>query len=204
MAGLSAINRGFNKVPKRAEGRVSAQLRDTFVDSGVATALGSIAQSDPLRRRGTGKTHAFSYLAATRAEEGDISIYIDLRTVGSAEGLFEAERIPPVERTARLLIDLLTAIHDAILDAALDDNDLIEDSAFVNSLDSLLASLRHIRFEGEVESTTETETSSSKKGSAGFKASASTMTASAQAGVEASGAMRDKETTSKRAKSARV
>ena len=92
-------------------------------------------------RRGTGKTHAFSYLAATRAEEGDISIYIDLRTVGSAEGLFEAERIPPVERTARLLIDLLTAIHDAILDAALDDNDLIEDSAFVNSLDSLLASL---------------------------------------------------------------
>jgi hypothetical protein len=114
--------------------------------------------------------------------------------VGSAEGLFEGERIPPLERTARLLIDLLTAIHDAILDAALDDNDLIEDSAFVNSLDNLLASLSHIRFDGEVESKTETESSSSKKGSAGVTMSASAMTASAQAGVEASGSTRGKET----------
>jgi hypothetical protein len=139
VAGLSAINRGFNKVPKRAEGRVSAQLRDTFVDSGVATALESIDNQILYGRWGTGKTHAFSYLAATRAEEGDIGIYVDLRTVGSAEGLFEGERIPPLERTARLLIDLLTAIHDAILAAALDDNDLIEDSAFVNSLELLVA-----------------------------------------------------------------
>jgi putative transposase len=76
VAGLSAINRGFNKVPKRAEGRVSAQLRDTFVDSGVATALESIDNQILYGRRGTGKTHAFSYLAATRAEEGDIGIYV--------------------------------------------------------------------------------------------------------------------------------
>jgi hypothetical protein len=81
-AGLSAINRGFNKVPKRAEGRVSAQLRDTFVDSGVATALESIDNQILYGRRGTGKTHAFSYLAATRGEEGGIGIYVDLRTVG--------------------------------------------------------------------------------------------------------------------------
>jgi hypothetical protein len=39
VAGLSAINRGFNKVPERAEGRVSAQLRDTFVDSGVVAVM---------------------------------------------------------------------------------------------------------------------------------------------------------------------
>jgi hypothetical protein len=198
VAGLSAINRGFNRVPKRAEGRVSAQLRDTFVDSGVATALESIDNQILYGRRGTGKTHAFSYLAATRAEEGDIGIYIDLRTVGSAEGLFDAERIPPLERTARLLIDLLTAIHDAILDAALDDSDLIEDTAFVGSLDNLLASLSHIRFEGDVESTKETETSSTKKGSAGVKVSPTT--ASAQAGFEASGSARGKETRSESGK----
>jgi hypothetical protein len=193
VAGLSPINRGFNKVPKRAEGRVSAQLRDTFVDSGVATALESIDNQVLYGRRGTGKTHAFAYLAATRAEEGDIGIYIDLRTVGSAEGLFDGDRIPPLERTARLLIDLLTAMHDAILDVALDDNDLIEDAAFVGSLDNLVASLTNIRFEGEVATTTETETSSNKKGSAGLTASSSPTTVSASAGIEAAKAKREKE-----------
>jgi hypothetical protein len=193
VAGLSPINRGFNKVPKRAEGRVAAQLRDTFVDSGVATALESIDNQILYGRRGTGKTHAFSYLAATRAEEGDIGIYIDLRTVGSAEGLFDAERVSPLERTARLLIDLMAAIHDAILDAALDDSDLIEDTSFVASLDNLLASLTNIRFEGEVATTTETETSSNKKGSAELTVSSSPTTVSAHGGFDASRAKRDKE-----------
>ncbi len=137
MAGLSAINKAFNRVPRRAETRMTNQLRDTFVDSGVAAALESVDHEVLYGRRGTGKTHAFAYLAATRSEAADIGIYVDLRTVGSAEGLFEAERISPVERTARLLIDLLTAVHDAILDAALDDDELIDDVAFVDKLDNL-------------------------------------------------------------------
>lgn len=197
MAGLSAINRGFNKVPKRAEGRVSAQLRDTFVDSGVATALESIDNQVLYGRRGTGKTHAFSYLAATRAEEGDIGIYVDFRTVGSAEGLFDAERVPALERTARLLIDLLTAIHDHLLDAALDDNDLIEDKTFVNALDNLMASLRNIRFEGRTEITKETERKSARSGSGSLELSAATLAAKAGAKAEASKSQGDKETTTR-------
>ncbi len=40
--GLSAINRALNSVPKRAEARQAVQLRDTFVDSGIAAALEAV------------------------------------------------------------------------------------------------------------------------------------------------------------------
>jgi len=38
-AGLSQINRALNLIPKRAESHQAEQLRDTFVDFGIATAL---------------------------------------------------------------------------------------------------------------------------------------------------------------------
>ncbi|WP_292989659.1 hypothetical protein [Mycobacterium sp.] len=154
----------------------------------MATALESVDHQVLYGRRGTGKTHAFRYLAAIRGEAGDIGVYIDLRTIGSAEGIFDSEQLTPLERTARLLIDLLTEIHDAIMYAALDDNSLIDDKSFVSALDDLLASLRNIRFEGQTEATTETETeaSSSAKASAKAKISAASLGASAQAGAELS------------------
>lgn len=71
---------------------MTAQLRDTFVDSGVAAALESIDHQVLYGRRGTGKTHALQYLASTRTDDGDIGIYIDLRVIGSAQGLFDSER----------------------------------------------------------------------------------------------------------------
>jgi hypothetical protein len=60
--GISALNRVLSSVPKRAEGRQAEQLRETFVDSGVAAALESIDHQVLYGRRGTGKTHAFRYL----------------------------------------------------------------------------------------------------------------------------------------------
>ena len=96
--GLSSINRALNNVPKRAEARQVEQLRQTFVDSGVAAAIESVDHQVLYGRRGTGKTHAFRYLQTVVEDRGDISFYADRRTIGSPEGLFEAEQVDPSQR----------------------------------------------------------------------------------------------------------
>jgi hypothetical protein len=135
--GLSPINRAFNQVPKRAEARQAEQLRNTFVDSGVAAALEAIDHQVLYGRRGTGKTHAFRYLETVVRDGGDISFYADLRTIGSPEGLFTGDQVPTTERAARLLVDLLGQFHDAILSAAVEDEMLIADGSFVRKIDAL-------------------------------------------------------------------
>jgi hypothetical protein len=50
--GLSAINRTLNLIPKRAVSRQAKQLRDTFVDSGIATAVEAIDHQVLYGRRG--------------------------------------------------------------------------------------------------------------------------------------------------------
>ena len=65
--GLSQINRVLNQIPKRAEQRQTNQLRDTFVDSGVAAVLQGVDHQALYGRRGTGKTHALRYLGVNPA-----------------------------------------------------------------------------------------------------------------------------------------
>lgn len=160
--GLSAINRALNAVPKRAEARHVEQLRNTFVDSGVAAALEAVDHQVLYGRRGTGKTHAFRYLETQVRENGDIGFYVDLRTVGSADGLYLGEEIPPTERAARLLVDLLGQFHDAVLEAAIDDDNLVGDGQFVQRLDALSTAITSVRIVGEVEVSSEGEESNSQ------------------------------------------
>jgi hypothetical protein len=136
---------------KRAEDRQVERLRDTFVDSGVSTALESIDSQILYGRRGTGKTHALLYLAAVLRAKGDLDVYVDLRTIGSPQGLFLGEQISVTERASRLLVDLLNQVHDSLLEVAFEDPELIEDANFVNGLDALANSLATIRVAGEVE-----------------------------------------------------
>jgi Cdc6-like AAA superfamily ATPase len=84
----SVINAALNKIPKRAESRAEAELRSTFEDSGVGQALDTVDHQIIYGRRGTGKTHALRYLTSVRGDEDNIAIYVDLRTIGSAEGVF--------------------------------------------------------------------------------------------------------------------
>ncbi|MCC9195223.1 hypothetical protein LOC59_16445 [Arthrobacter sp. zg-Y916] len=175
MATPSAINSALNKIPKRAESRGEAELRSTFEDAGVGQALDTVDHQIIYGRRGTGKTHALRYLNSVRGDEENIAIYVDLRTIGSAEGVFDGQSVSPVERTARLLVDLLNQVHDEILRAALDDDRLSGDSNFVNALDSLLDSISGIRVRGTVELTTQ-ESERSQRGTSSnyaFNASAS-------------------------------
>src|ERR1700733_4745001 len=102
MPALSPLNRALNQIPRRAERQEGPQLHETFVDSGVADVLDMKDHQILYGRRGTGKTHAFGYLASERITRGDLALNIDLRTVGSPDGVLNSESAPAVDRAARL------------------------------------------------------------------------------------------------------
>lgn len=191
VGGLSAINRAFNLVPKRAESRQSERLRDTFVDSGIAVALESVDNQVLFGRRGTGKTHALRYLETTVSTKDDIAIYCDLRNIGSPGGLFGGEPISLAEEATRLLSDLILTIHDGLLRAAIENNDLVSDVTFVDSLDNLERSVREVKVEGATQVSKEVGSSTKKKSGIKFalgissKPSANT-SAQTETGVETS------------------
>lgn len=181
--GPSVLNRAFNRVPKRAESGQIEQLRETFVDSGVAAVLESPDHQVLYGRRGTGKTHALRYLETVIQGDGDIAVYIDLRTVGSLEGVFAGEGVPPYERAARLLVDIIYQVHDALLQAALDNEGLIGDPAFTSALDELEESVTSVRLTGSIESQVETTASSKTKSSISGEVSVSASNPSARVGA---------------------
>lgn len=148
---ISPINRALNLIPKRAESRHTEELRETFVDSGISVALESVDHQVLYGRRGTGKTHALRYIETEVRDRGDIVFYADLRTVGSPEGLFQGDVTPSTERAARLLVDLLAQLHDSILNATIEDDELIQDGSFINKIDALADAISSIRVPGEVE-----------------------------------------------------
>lgn len=89
MPGLSPLNVALTKIAARAEKRDAEVLRDTFVDSGVGQQLDSVDHQVLYGRRGTGKTHAATYLATETRKRGDVALNIDLRTVGSPDGVLD-------------------------------------------------------------------------------------------------------------------
>ncbi|MFE3182543.1 hypothetical protein ACFXKR_16995 [Streptomyces violascens] len=167
--GLSMMNRAFNLVPKRAESRQTEQLRDTFVDSGVAIVMEVVDHQLLYGRRGTGKTHALRYLETVVRGRKDIPVYLDLRTIGSPEGLFVGETIKPTERAARLLVDLLGQFHEGLMEIILEDDELIENESLITKLDQLVNSISTVTINGDVEVSTEGEEKQAGKTGLGVK-----------------------------------
>ncbi|MFC7403291.1 hypothetical protein [Citricoccus sp. GCM10030269] len=161
---LSTINAALGQIPKRAESRDEAELRSTFEDSGVSQAMNNLDDQIVYGRRGTGKTHAFRYLSSIRNDENNLPIYIDLRTVGSTDGLFGGRPLTGAEKTARLLVDLLSWIHEEIFNLAVSDEGLESDSNFVGSLDRLYDSIRTVRVIGEVETSSQRREEDAEQG----------------------------------------
>ena len=98
MAGLSPMNRAIARIPKRAEKSETVHLHETFVPSAIVDSLDNVDNQVLYGRRGTGKTHAFTYLASEKSNNGDLSILLDLRTVGSPDGIVGSEEGTPTER----------------------------------------------------------------------------------------------------------
>lgn len=138
---------------KRAEDEEQDTLVDTFVDaSALYSRLSNRDSQVFFGRRGTGKTHALSYLAGKMRRESKTVVYIDLRTVGSNGGTYGDPGVSIAEAGTRLLIDVLSVVHGEIVDQALEAAD--EDGDYAASLpllDQLFDALSEVEVVGDVE-----------------------------------------------------
>lgn len=173
MPGLSPLNLALTKIAARAERRDADVLRDTFVESGVGEQLDTIDQQILYGRRGTGKTHAATYLVGEVRKRGDVALYVDLRTVGSPDGVLDPASAPVTQRATGLLVDLLGQVRDGLEDAVLDDETLVADDKFVSKLDELLIAITNVEVSGDVELSVEQEQKDTAKAGATAKVSIS-------------------------------
>lgn len=90
--------------------------RDRRGRSSVLRPPGAIAEDHQVLygRRGIGKTHALHYLRSQVEDAGDVTAYIDLRTIGSAGGVYGDPSLPIAERGTKLLSDVLSQIVDRL------------------------------------------------------------------------------------------
>jgi len=139
------------KLSRRAESTARDKLIQTFVDVGpLFTLLSSRDHQILYGRRGTGKTHALSYLADRREREGDAVAYVDLRNIGSSGGIYADPTRSLAERATRLLVDTLAAIHDNLVDFSL-GTDTVDLSQLGPALDALADAATSVRVVGSIE-----------------------------------------------------
>lgn len=107
----------LQQISKRAEDLTPQEQAVSFV--AIRRMAGALKSRDSrviFGRRGTGKTHILSYVRNEVKREGDIPCSIDLRTLGSNNSIYSDQSIPPHKRATILIRDLLTDIHDKMLD----------------------------------------------------------------------------------------
>jgi hypothetical protein len=145
-------NSAFLKISKRAETSNRQTLIQTFVDVGPLFALlSSLDHQILFGRRGTGKTHALTFLAESREKGGDAVVLVDLRNMGSNGGLYGDESRPFQERATGLLIDVMTEIHNGLLQYFLSHDALFDLSEAGPALDTLAEAITEVRVVGQVE-----------------------------------------------------
>lgn len=148
------MNRALMRLTRRAEMGAPASLVETFVTAGpLLDLLHSRDHQVLFGRRGTGKTHAFTYLAETAGSRpGNAAILVDMRSVGSTGGYYGDTSTSLAERGTRLLIDVLENVHDKLVDRALQGSfeGRVGDSA-LTYLDRLANELSVIRVVGSTE-----------------------------------------------------
>ena len=148
----SPINTALLRITKRAESNARERLIQTFVDVGpLFTLLNGHDHQILFGRRGTGKTHAFNYLADAREKCGDVVAMVDLRNVGSSSGLYSDETIDVAERATRLLVDTLVAIHEILLAFFVEHSEAMDLSIAGPLLDELAESFTQVKVVGQVE-----------------------------------------------------
>ncbi|MGH3711813.1 MAG: hypothetical protein ACRDRQ_27815 [Pseudonocardiaceae bacterium] len=139
------------RIPRRAESTDRSSLAMTFVAAGSFSAmLHSTDHQILYGRRGTGKTHALLYLSDLVEHTGDVAVYLDLRTIGSAGGIYADSNLSPAVRGTHLLADTLEAIHDELLSVAL-EREIVDQNGLLLALDALAEAATAVQVVGEVE-----------------------------------------------------
>ena len=63
------------------------------------------------------------YLAEQKDKEKEVSIYVDLRSIGSNNSIYSDSSKTKVERASILLVDVLSYLHDEFLNLAIGEID---------------------------------------------------------------------------------
>lgn len=156
------INTKFMRLSKRAEVNDRSNLVETFVDVGpLFTLLSSPDHQVMFGRRGTGKTHALSYLAESFVRNAEPVAYVDLRTIGSSGGIYSDQSLSIAERSTRLLSDTLAAVHEELFSFFVNHAEEYDLSQTGPLLDDLVNDLTNVRVVGTVE-TEQSESSGSE------------------------------------------
>jgi len=144
----SYINLAFIGISRRAESVDRATLVQTFVDVGPLFAVLSTNDHQIVfGRRGTGKTHALLYVAEQGKKSGNVAVYVDLRFIGSSGGIYGDPNLPLAQRATRLLLDVLTTIHENLITAAVEGN--LDLSRVGPALDRLASASTELQVVGE-------------------------------------------------------
>lgn len=149
---MRASNTVLLKLAKRAESYDRQHIIDSFVDVGPLFTLLSNPDNQILfGRRGTGKTHVLGYLASEIQKSGALAVQMDMRTIGSTGGIYSDPTLKLAERATRLLVDVLSAVHDRILTETLTKAEEYDLSRLGPLLDNFIDAATTVVVEGTVE-----------------------------------------------------
>jgi hypothetical protein len=165
------INRALLGISRRAESVDRHALARSFVTAGSLSAMLHSADHQILYgRRGTGKTHALLYLSDLIEGSGDVAVYLDLRSLGSAGGVYADGSLSSARRGTYLVVDTLEALHEALLALAV-EREVADQDGLLRALDALAEAATAVEVVGEVERETTIEDSAGSDRSAGMTAS---------------------------------
>lgn len=153
ISAIQNIQAAFMQFDRRAEKVSQEILAKTFVDAEpLFIQLSSRNHQVFYGRRGTGKTHALKYLAESIRAKQEKPIYVDLRSVGSNGSIYSDGQRSLAERASRLIIDVLEAVEQELMQIAVEQIDTSPDPAQITlRLDDLGAAIRSVEVRGAVE-----------------------------------------------------
>lgn len=162
------INQALMRIARRAESTDRTTLATTYVTAGSLSAvLNSTDHQILYGRRGTGKTHALLYLSDLIEGAGDVFVYLDLRTIGSAGGLHSDGTSDRAARGTQLLVDTLETIHEELLAVAF-ERETAAPERLLRALDALADAATGVEVIGEVERETSLGGSAEVSGTSGL------------------------------------
>ncbi len=154
---LKNVHKIFLDVDKRAERSTSDILDATFVDSAPLFDVLSTRNHQVIYgRRGTGKTHALRYLQKQLDKSAAVSIYIDMRNVGSNGSIYGDTSKSLSERAGVLIRDVLSAINDELYSMVVEAIDKApHPDRIAIALDAFSSAISTVKIIGQVEQQTE-------------------------------------------------
>jgi hypothetical protein len=122
--------------------------------------------------RGTGKTHAFKFLAQTVSKRGEYPVYIDLRSVGSNGSIYNDGSRALAERASTLVVDVLNALYNELYSVAVTAIDSAPHPEQITvRLDDPSSAIQSVRITGSVEEEKQESSGRSHQSTLGAKAS---------------------------------